>query len=144
MARLEPFQVESTPAGNSLRRTWLWALNRSPAPLTSKQDAAKLDMFLAKRWFGPGLQNLDTRLLDFLANWFPKNHESLDERERLEFLAALQSALGDRKGTLPQQTDPANLMFSTATGVGSSSITRPCPQSLGRLVALPNRSSPQQ
>lgn len=108
MARLEPFQVESTPAGNSLRRTWLWALNRSPAPLISKQDTAKLDMFLAKRWFGPGLQNLDTRLLDFLATWFPKNHESLDERERLEFLAALQSALGDRKGTLPQQTDPAN------------------------------------
>lgn len=108
MARIEPFRVENTPAGNSLRRTWLWALSRSPAPLISKQDAAKLDMFLAKRWFGPGAQNLDTRLLDFLAAWFPKNHEVLDEREQLEFLAALQSSLGDRKGTLPQQTDPAN------------------------------------
>ena len=108
MARIEPFQVENTPAGNSLRRTWLWALSRSPAPLISKQDAAKLDMFLAKRWFGPGMQNLDTRLLDFLAAWFPKNHENLDQRESLEFLAALQSSLGDRKGTLPQQTDPAN------------------------------------
>ncbi len=108
MARIEPFRVENTPAGNSLRRTWLWALSRSPAPLISKQDAAKLDMFLAKRWFGPGSQNLDTRLLDFLAAWFPKNHEGLDEREQLEFLAALQSSLGDRKGTLPQQTDPAN------------------------------------
>lgn len=108
MARIEPFRVDNTPAGNSLRRTWLWALSRSPAPLISKQDSAKLDMFLAKRWFGPGAQNLDTRLLDFLAAWFPKNHEGLDEREQVEFLAALQSSLGDRKGTLPQQTDPAN------------------------------------
>jgi len=108
MAKIEPFRVENSPAGNSLRRTWLWALSRSPAPLNSKQEAAKLDMFLAKRWFGTGLQNLDTRLLDFLAGWFPENIANLDEREKLEFLAAMQASFGDRRGTLPQQTDPAN------------------------------------
>lgn len=108
MARFESIKGEDTPAGNALRRTWLWALNRSPAPLNSKSDDAKLDMFLAKRLFGTGSPSLDTKLLDFAAGWFPKNHASFDNRELMEFLAGLQFSLGDRRVTLPQQTDPSN------------------------------------
>jgi putative heme-binding domain-containing protein len=50
--------------------------------------------------------SLDTPLIDLLASIVPKKEETWNTRQRHEFLDMLQVALGDRKLTLPQQSDP--------------------------------------
>jgi putative heme-binding domain-containing protein len=98
--------VADNDAGNTLRRTWLWALARSGSPLAKKSDQNALDSLIAKQLFGSNSANLDTYLLDALANFVPNQHARWGVRDRLEFLTVLQSGLGDRRFTLPQQQDP--------------------------------------
>ncbi len=96
---------ENSAAGTSLRRGWLWALYRVPSSQMGSGDAERIENLFAKRLFAPMLQ-MDSALLDLLAKSVPEKESSWKSRERLEFLAMLQVALGDRKASLPQQTDP--------------------------------------
>lgn len=98
--------VENTDAANSLRRTWLWALARSGTPLAKKTEKNKLDGLIAKQLYGGGQTNVDLPLLDALAGWAPKAQPNWTTRDELEFLTVLQTSLGDRRHSLPQQADP--------------------------------------
>jgi len=99
-------RVEGSEAGNALRRTWLWALARSGVPLTKKSDDNVIDFLAAKQFFSTTQTTLDSPLLDALAGWVPKYQSNWKTRDELEFLTMLQSALGERRFSLPQQEDP--------------------------------------
>ena len=99
-------RVEDSESGNSLRRTWLWALARSGIPLAKKTDNNSLDFLTAKQLFAIATSTMDGPLLDALATWVPKNQPGWSTRDVLEFLTVLQSALGERRFSLPQQQDP--------------------------------------
>ncbi|MEQ1825002.1 MAG: hypothetical protein ABL921_03625 [Pirellula sp.] len=115
--------VGDTSAGNSLRRTWLWAIARSGTPLTNKSDRNALDNLIAKQLYSSNSSNLDTPLLDALATWVPKQHANWTVRDKLEFLTLLQAALGDRRFTLPQQQDPPQPNVSDGyRGISSSRL----------------------
>ncbi len=98
--------VTDSEAGNALRRTWLWALSRSGVPLAKKTDDNVIDFLTAKQLFGTTQTGIDSPLLDALAGWVPKNQSKWATRDVLEFLTVLQSAMGERRFTLPQQQDP--------------------------------------
>jgi putative heme-binding domain-containing protein len=100
------FRAADSDASNSLRRTWLWALARSGAPLSKKSESHVLDGLIAKQLFVNSSTNLDTQLLDALASWVPATQSKWSTRDQLEFLTVLQTALGDRRNGLPQQQDP--------------------------------------
>lgn len=100
-------RVDDSEAGNSLRRTWLWALARSGSPLAKKTDDNQLDYLIAKQLYNTTQTTIDSPLLDALASWVPKNQPSWKSRDILEFLTVLQTALGERRLSLPQQQDPS-------------------------------------
>jgi putative heme-binding domain-containing protein len=106
MAKAESREVPDTDAGNSIRRTWLWALARSATPLAQKSAENVLDGLIAKALFGPNQTNIDTPLLDKLANWVPAKQQKWTTRDQLEFFTTLQVSLGERRYSLPQQVDP--------------------------------------
>ncbi len=99
-------QVEDSESGNALRRTWLWALARSGMPLAKKTDNNSMDFVTAKQLFANSTTSIDAPLLDVLASWVPKHQPHWSTRDVLEFLTVLQSALGERRFSLPQQQDP--------------------------------------
>lgn len=92
-------------AGNALRRTWLWALSRSSTPPAKKELALKLDGQMAKLFFGPAKNGIDTAVLETLGQWLSAMREKLSTREQLEVLATMQASLGDRRWTLPLQSE---------------------------------------
>ena len=97
--------------GRAERRTWLWALSRSSASaannsIPNRSEIARADGLFAKRLFSTTQASLDTPLIDLLASIVPKKEPTWNTRQRHEFLDMLQVALGDRKLTLPQQSDP--------------------------------------
>lgn len=107
MANAESRVVPDTDSGNSIRRTWLWALARSATPLTHKSTENVLDGLIAKALFGSNqTTNIDTPLLDKLANWVPAKQQQWTTRDQLEFFTILQVCLGERRYSLPQQVDP--------------------------------------
>jgi len=99
-------RVEDSEAGNSLRRTWLWALARSATPLAKKTDDNQLDFLIAKQLYNTTQPTMDSPLLDALSSWVPKNQAEWNTRDILEFLTVLQTAIGERRLSLPQQQDP--------------------------------------
>ncbi len=99
-------RVEDSESGNAMRRTWLWALARSGAPLAKKTDNNLMDFLIAKQFFATTQSTIDLPLLDALASWVPKNQPQWTTRDVLEFLTVLQSALGERRFSLPQQQEP--------------------------------------
>ena len=99
-------RVDDSESGNAMRRTWLWALARSGAPLAKKTDNNLMDFLIAKQFFSTTQSSIDSPLLDALANWVPKNQPQWTTRDVLEFLTVLQSALGERRFSLPQQHEP--------------------------------------
>jgi len=99
-------RVEETESGNAMRRTWLWALARSGAPLAKKTDNNQMDFLIAKQFFSTTQSTIDSPLLDALAGWVPKSQPQWTTRDVLEFLTVLQSALGQRRFSLPQQQEP--------------------------------------
>ena len=120
LSAAESRNVADNDAGNALRRTWLWALARSGVPLTTKSDQNKLDYLIAKQFYANTQSNIGVPLLDALAGWVPMNQASWTTRDKLEFLTVLQSALGDRRHTLPQQLDPPQPnVLDGYTGLGS-------------------------
>ncbi len=99
-------RVQDSEAGNALRRTWLWALARSGSPLAQRTDDNTLDVLIAKQFYSRTQADIDSPLLDALAGWVPKHQAKWTTRDILEFLTVLQSSLGERRITLPQQQDP--------------------------------------
>lgn len=106
LSSAESRPVTDNDAGNALRRTWLWALSRSPAPLAAKSNRNGLDTLIARQLFNTSQTGINSPLLDALATWVPANQATLTTRDKLELLTLLQSALGDRRYSLPQQLDP--------------------------------------
>lgn len=106
MSKAESREVPDSDSGNSLRRTWLWALARTATPAASKSPNNNLDVLIAKAIFGANQSNLDTPLLDKLASRVPAQQGKWTTRDQLEFFTTLQVALGDRRFSLPQQVDP--------------------------------------
>jgi len=98
--------VEDSEADNSLRRIWLWALARSATPLAKKTDDNVLDFLIAKQLYNTTQPTMDSQLLDALARWVPKNQSKWKTRDILEFLTVLQTAIGERRLSLPQQQEP--------------------------------------
>ena len=116
-------RVEDSESGNALRRTWLWALARSGVPLLRKSDNNQLDFLTARQLFATTQTTIDSPLLDALAAWVPKNQPQWTTRDVLEFLTVLQSSLGDRRYTLPQQQDPPQPdVLDGFRGLGSSNL----------------------
>lgn len=102
---------ESSPAGNALRQTWLWALSRgnSPAPATS--NGSRTDSQIARLLFGTDRKVVDKELLDAIARRLSTDHASMSQREVMECLTCMQAALGERRLSLPLQTDaPADIV----------------------------------
>ena len=107
---LESDTWPDSASGRAGRRTWLWALSRSPQSsannVASKSEQARVDILFAQRLFSTAKASLDSPLIDLLASIIPKKEASWNSRQRHEFLDMLQVSLGDRKLTLPQQSDP--------------------------------------
>jgi putative heme-binding domain-containing protein len=97
--------VSDDPAGNALRRSYLWALTRTNQPPTSKQIADKLDVQAANLLFGPAKDNLDIPLLESFSSWIDSNRDQLTSRDQMECLTIMQTVLGDRRKNLPLQGD---------------------------------------
>ncbi|MBM3967593.1 MAG: c-type cytochrome [Planctomycetes bacterium] len=106
------FSVEDSLAGNSLRRTWLWALSRTPIPPSPKNNNAnKLDTQIGTLLFGPPKNNVDTGVFETLSTILTSYRNSTSTRDPLELLTVIQSALGDRRWTLPLQSEvPADAL----------------------------------
>ncbi len=116
-------RVDDSEAGNSLRRTWLWALARSAKPLAKKTEDNHVDYLIAKQLYNTSQSTIDTPLLDALASWVPKNQPQWKTRDILEFLTVLQTALGERRLSLPQQQEPPQPdVLDGFKGLGSSSL----------------------
>ena len=114
---------EDSEAGNSLRRTWLWALARSGAPLSKKSEDNAIDVLIAKQLYATTKSEIDSPLLDVMASWVPKNQPKWSTRDTLEFLTVLQSSLGERRFALPQQQDPPKPdVLDGYKGLGSSKL----------------------
>jgi putative heme-binding domain-containing protein len=115
--------VDDSEAGNSLRRTWLWALARSAKPLAMKTDDNNLDYLIAKQLYNTSQSTIDMPLLDALASWVPKKQPQWKTRDILEFLTVLQTALGERRLSLPQQQEPPQPdVLDGFKGLGSSKL----------------------
>lgn len=105
-----------TPAASNARRTYLWALSRSaPVPTNpnqpKKQEPASLDTLAARLLFGPKPAGIDIQVLDALSRWIPSRKSSMNQREQIEFLTLLQASLGDRRHTMPAQSEnPADAL----------------------------------
>ena len=106
------FPVEDSLAGNALRRSWLWALSRTPIPPSPKNNNAnKLDAQIGKLLFGPAKNNVDTGIFETLSSILTNYRNSTSSRDPLELLTVMQAALGDRRWTLPLQSDvPADVL----------------------------------
>ena len=106
------FPVEDSLAGNALRRSWLWALSRTPSPPSPKNNNAnKLDAQIGKLLFGPAKSNVDTGIFETLSSILTNYRNSTSSRDPLELLTVMQAALGDRRWTLPLQSDvPADVL----------------------------------
>ena len=105
------FDVPDDLSGNTLRRSWLWALNRTLQPPTNKTVENKLDLIEAKLFFGAPKNGLDALALETLGGWLSANREGMTTRDQMECLHTMQAALGDRRGSLPLQSDvPADAL----------------------------------
>lgn len=98
------FPVSDSPAGNALRRSYLWALSRTNQPPSNKPND-KLDSLAANLLFGPSKDALDIQTLESLSPWIESNREQLTTRDQMECLTIMQSVLGDRRKNLPPQGD---------------------------------------
>ncbi|AMV31187.1 hypothetical protein VN12_03650 [Pirellula sp. SH-Sr6A] len=88
-----------------LRRTWLWSASRiAPSPT---RGPGNVDQLFAKKLYSNS-GTLDTPLLDALANRVPSEEPNWNRRQRMEVLAMLQWALGERRTSLTGQQDPPN------------------------------------
>jgi putative heme-binding domain-containing protein len=102
--------VKSTPADNALRRTWLWALSRTNSVLAANTNAIRLDQQISKLLFVAERKSVDKALLEAILKNLADHPGSLSQREQMESLTCLQAALGDRRWSLPLQTDaPADI-----------------------------------
>ncbi len=111
MTNWSRFDVPDDLSGNTLRRSWLWALNRTQQPPTNKSVENKLDLIEAKLFFGAPKNGLDTLALETLGGWLSANRASMTTRDQMECLHTMQAALGDRRGSLPLQSDvPADAL----------------------------------
>ena len=99
------FPVSDSPAGNALKRTYLWALSRTNQPPANTAINNKLDVLAANLLFGPAKDALDIATLEALAPWIESNREQLSTRDQMECLTLMQSVLGDRRKNLPPQAD---------------------------------------
>ena len=105
------FQVPDDLSGNHLRRTWLWALNRTSQSMSSKDLGTKLDLLASKLFFGAPKSGLDVAALETLGAWLSANQASLTTRDQMECLHTMQAAIGDRRSLLPLQSDvPADAL----------------------------------
>lgn len=87
------------------RRTWLWAISRIPNP--PPRGAVNVDQLFAKRLYSNS-GTLDTPLLDAMATRIPADEPGWNTVQRMEVLAMLQWALGERRTSLNGQQDPPN------------------------------------
>jgi len=111
MASWSRFSVPDDLSGNNLRRAWLWALNRTSQPFSSKELGNKLDLSASKLFFGAPKNGLDVATLETLGAWLTANRASMTSRDQMECLHTMQAALGDRRGLLPLQSDvPADAL----------------------------------
>ncbi|XZE44970.1 DUF7133 domain-containing protein [Pirellulaceae bacterium SH467] len=88
-----------------LRRTWLWSISRTPS--SASRGPSNVDQLFAKKLYSNS-SALDTALLDALATRVPAEEPQWNSRQRMEVLAMLQWALGERRTSLTGQQDPAN------------------------------------
>jgi putative heme-binding domain-containing protein len=119
------FAVPDDLSGNTLRRSWLWALNRSNQPPSVKDLGNKVDVLEAKLFFGAPKNGLDIGALESLGAWLSANRTSMTPRDQMECLHAMQAALGDRRGTLPSQSDVPADALDGVRAVYTSRMTEP-------------------
>ncbi|MEK0425560.1 MAG: hypothetical protein RJB11_1651 [Planctomycetota bacterium] len=119
------FAVPDDLSGNTLRRSWLWALNRSNQPPSTKDLGNKVDVLVAKLFFGAPKNGLDIPALESLGAWLSANRTSMTPRDQMECLHAMQAALGDRRGTLPLQSDVPADALDGVRAVYTSRMTEP-------------------
>ncbi|MCU0706743.1 MAG: hypothetical protein MUF23_00465 [Pirellula sp.] len=128
MNTAQPPQLDSSPSGNSLRRTWLWAAGRNTSSSnrntsTSRNPSKPLDLQIAELLFGPHRGSADKFLLDALSQRFSSDLDATNPRELMEQLCVMQSALGDRRGVFPLQTDAPADASDGYRGLYTSQLT---------------------
>jgi len=125
MASWSRFPVPDDLSGNNLRRAWLWALNRTSQPFSSKELGNKLDLSASKLFFGAPKNGLDVATLETLGAWLTANRASMTSRDQMECLHTMQAALGDRRGLLPLQSDVPADALDGVRAVHASKMTQP-------------------
>jgi putative heme-binding domain-containing protein len=95
----------STPAGQSLRRTWLWAMSRVDPRSGGTSGADPLDPLIARQLFGTDTKLANRTLLEQISQRWGQERDTLSQRELMESLTSMQASLGDRRLAFPLQTD---------------------------------------
>jgi putative heme-binding domain-containing protein len=118
---VSPRPVSPNPTGNAsspmsataeqtLRRTWLWALSRTRYPQAVNEPPRKFDLQISKLLFGADQKTADQGMLNAILSQFKDRRNSISQRETMECLTCAQAALGDRRLSLPLQTNfPADV-----------------------------------
>jgi len=123
MATSQEPGIGSTPAGNALRRTWLWALSRTNSPPAGNSPASRMDLQIAKLLFGSDRKAAERTLLDAITQKFKASAKTLSQRELMESLTCMQAALGDRRWDFPLQTDAPADIADGYRGLYTSQLT---------------------
>jgi hypothetical protein len=123
MASWSRFDVPDDLSGNTLRRTWLWALNRTNQLPSTKEPGNKLDVQESKLLFGSPKNGLDVSTLETLGKWLSANRSSMTTRDQMECLHTMQAALGDRRSSLPLQSDVTADALDGVRAVYTSRLT---------------------
>jgi len=119
------FEVPDDLSGNTLRRSWLWALNRTNQPVSGKELGNKIDLLESKLLFGAPKNGLDAAALETLGAWMTANRSSMTPRDQMECLHTMQAALGDRRGSLPLQSDVPADALDGVRGLYTSRMSEP-------------------
>lgn len=105
MANSNHFSVDDGPAGNALRRTWLWALSRTGQPPSPQLLNNRLDLQTGRLLFNATRVGSDASILGLLSQHLSGDRQTLTARDQFEELTIIQAAMGDRRWTFPLQTD---------------------------------------
>ena len=125
-------KVESSPADCALRRTGLWALSRSAVSQNNNGTTGGLDLQISKTLFAPDTKSPEKNLLDAVTRKWGDDRDKMSQRELMESLTCVQSALGDRRWEFPLQTDAPADVSDGYRGLYTSQISESSRNNMAR------------
>ncbi|MFN9435618.1 MAG: c-type cytochrome [Planctomycetota bacterium] len=123
--------LQSTPADNALRRTWLWALSRTQSVFATN-NAIRQDQQISKLLFAAERKSVDKPLLEAILKNLADHPGSLSQREQMESLTCMQAALGERRWSRPLQTAAPAAISDGYRGVYARELTEASRNNLAR------------